>query len=280
MASKEQIKKLSEPMPYKWRVQSSQYGKSTVVSYCDSRQVQQMFDDCLGATDWQNVYVDINGQLFCGISVKVDNEDGRSEWITKYDGGTENKMEKEKSQISDSLKRAAVLWGCGRFLYSLGIITLKSKKHTNDKDYPTTDEGQILWNTEDLAEYCKKVVASGELDRTKPNVKPLEGSKPTATPTVPATPVTKVTPTQTEIKKEVVSTQGSTGTGSALQPSKEFDDPKVKALEMIKALDQPKLIKHLVSVEKIRKYTDAESFVKGESIEKIREVYTAFTTAK
>lgn len=270
MATKEQIKKLSEPMPYKWRVQSSQYGKSTVVSYCDSRQVQDKFDDCLGATDWQNIYVDINGQLFCGISVKVDNEDGGYEWITKYDGGTENKMEKEKSQISDSLKRAAVLWGCGRFLYSLGIITLKSKKHTNDKDYPTTDEGVILWNTEDLAEYCKRVVASGELDRTKPNVKPLEGAKSTATPQT----TTKVTPTKTEVKKTV--TPPTTG---ALQPSKEFDevlDPKVKALELFSKLDDAVVLKHLIK-NKFR-YTQVKDFVNTEPIEKVREIYGQLTT--
>lgn len=118
---------------------------------------------------------------------------------------------------------------------------------------------------------------------------PDRGAKPTATPQ--ATP--KVTPQQTPkdlgsggTKKPndaLAGKQTTVTNGSALQPSKEFDtkeetiDPKVKALELFKGLDQAKLIKHLVQVEKLRSYTTAEDFVKGESIEKIREVYGNLT---
>jgi len=288
MVTQEQLKKLAEPMEYKYRLQSAKYNKATIVSYIDSRAVQDRLDDVCGIQNWQNEFRQIDGSLFCGISVQVDKGDGASEWITKWDVGSESAIEKEKGNSSDSFKRSAVMWGVGRFLYSLGMITLKAKKHTNEKEYPTTDEGNILWTVDELTEYCKKVVASGELDRTKPNVKPLKGAQTT---TPQATP--KVTPTSQAKQQEVAKDFASSGintkkpsdalagkqttvtNGSALQPSKEFTDDAAKdtALGLFKKLDQPKLLKHLIAVEKL-KYTDLNSFIKGETIEKIREIYT------
>lgn len=269
MVTQEQLKKLAEPMDYRYRLQSVKYGKATIVSYVDSRQVQQKFDDVCGIENWQNEYRSIDGSLYGGISVLVAREDNiKGEWITKWDVGSESNIEKEKGNSSDSFKRSAVMWGVGRFLYSLGIITLKSKKHTNDREYPTTDEGNILWSSDDLTEYCKKVVASGDLDRTKPNVKPLDGAK--ATPK----PVEKVTPTTTG--------KGIGAVGGAMQPSTKFDDKKevdpakVKALEMFNALDKPTVLKYLIKDAKL-KWTSIDDFINGENIEKIREIYTKLT---
>lgn len=269
MVTREQLKKLAEPMEYKYRLQSAKYGKATIVSYVDSRQVQQRFDDVCGVENWQNDYKNIDGSLFGAVSILVAREDTGGEWVTKWDVGSESNIEKEKGNSSDSFKRSAVMWGVGRFLYSLGIITLKAVKHTNDKEYPATDEGKILWNTEDLTEYCKKVVASGELDRTKPNVKPLDVAKTTT-----AKPVEKVTPT-----KPTVTT--ITPNSGAMQPNTNFDkkevDPaKVKALEMFNALDKPTVLKYLIKDAKL-KHTSIEAFVEAEPIEKIREIYTTLT---
>lgn len=208
--TKEQLKNLTEPIDYKYRLQSAKSGRATIVSYIDSRQVAQRLDDVLGAQNWQDDYKLIDGKLFGGIGVLVIGDNGGEYWNWKWDVGTESNVDAEKGEISDAFKRAAVKLGLGRFLYSLGIITLKTVTHTNGKEYPATDEGNILWNVDELTDYCKRVVSSGELDRTKRGVKPLQGAK-----TVTPKPVDKIAPTAT--KKE----EPKTG---AIQPSKEFDD--------------------------------------------------------
>ena len=50
----------------------------------------------------------IDGNLYCTVEIR-DKETG--EWIAKQDVGTTNYAEKEKSQASDSFKRACFNWG-------------------------------------------------------------------------------------------------------------------------------------------------------------------------
>lgn len=176
--TREQLEKLKEPMDYKFRVQSTKYGKSTIVNYIDSRQVQDRLDEVCGPDNWQNDFKLIDGNLYGGIGINVENEGG-DKWVWKWDVGTESNQDAEKGNASDSFKRAAVQWSIGRFLYSLGIITLKAVKHTNDKEYPATRDGKILWNVDELTEYCKKLKEQGILDDTKPiPVKKNDDSKP------------------------------------------------------------------------------------------------------
>lgn len=243
------LEKLKEPIPYKYRLQSAKYGKATIVSYIDSRAVQDRLDEVVGAHNWQDDYKVIDGNLFCGIAINVNGhiEGAPERWVTKTDVGTESNVDKEKGNSSDSFKRAAVKWGIGRFLYSLGIITLKTGTH-KDKEYPATDEGKILWGVDELTEYCKKVVASGELDRTKHGVKPLTGAKST-------TP--KPAPTKQEQPKE----------------DAELAKRKEAALKAFNALKkEPEIIAHLVKEEKLT-YASVADFVKNESIDKVLEVY-------
>ena len=50
--------------------------------------------------------------MICSLSCKVGDN-----WITKADGAGDTDIEGEKGGISDALKRAAVVWGIGRYLY-------------------------------------------------------------------------------------------------------------------------------------------------------------------
>lgn len=235
----EKLLKLAESMDYKYRLQSVKNNRATVVSYIDNRQLQQRLDDVAGAANWQTDYKLIDGKLFGGIGINTE----ESGWVWKWDVGTESNQDAEKGQISDASKRAGVAWGVGRFLYSLGIITLKTGDY-NGKQYPATDEGKILWGVDELTEYCKKVVASGELDRTKHGVKPLTGVKPKPAP----------------VKQE--------------QPKDDAELSRKKAaLKAFNALKkEPEIIAHLVKEEKLT-YPSVADFVKGESIEKVLEVY-------
>ena len=51
----------------------------------------------------------------CGISIRVNGE-----WICKYDGADNTDVEGTKGGFSAAMKRAAVPWGVGRYLYGIG----------------------------------------------------------------------------------------------------------------------------------------------------------------
>jgi hypothetical protein len=90
------------------------------VAYLDARAVQKRLDEAVGPFNWKNVYSlwHDNSQI-CGIS--IFNAE-RNEWVTKFDGAENTDIEPIKGGLSDSFKRAACIWGIGRYLYELGGI--------------------------------------------------------------------------------------------------------------------------------------------------------------
>ncbi|NQX93095.1 MAG: hypothetical protein HRT74_13400 [Flavobacteriales bacterium] len=127
------LKKLQEPFPVKWRVQSSKGGNSLCVAYVDSRDVQKKLDEVCGIENWQSRHKEEKGNLFCEIGVFVNDR-----WIWKSDVGTESNIEKQKGEASDSFKRAAVMWGLGRFVYDYPIIKIKNTNYKG-KQYPCSN---------------------------------------------------------------------------------------------------------------------------------------------
>jgi len=159
---------LKKEMPFKWRVQSTnQYG-SNCVAYIDARDVQDLLDDVVGAENWQVKYSEHKGNLFASIGIKQDANkfsydatpnniyDVPEYWVWKSDCGTESQVEKQKGEASDAFKRAAVMWGIGRFLYSLGIIKIKEVIQKNNKYYPAHN-GQQIW---DINKHCNNLRSS------------------------------------------------------------------------------------------------------------------------
>jgi len=100
---------LKLPMPFKTRPGK---GGSGHLKYIDARQVMDKFDDVVGPENWSDSYKEVKGNVYCTISIKVEEE-----WVSKSDCGTESNFEAEKGEASDAFKRAAVKWGIGRFLY-------------------------------------------------------------------------------------------------------------------------------------------------------------------
>ena len=129
--------KLTVPLLPKWRVQSNTPdGKYCImVPYLDARQIQSRLDEVILPQNWSNTFEAESGTA--SISIFINGE-----WITKSDVGTDSKVEKEKGKASDAFKRAAVLWGIGRNIYSIGTKLLPNNA---EKKRPTTDKGQILW---------------------------------------------------------------------------------------------------------------------------------------
>lgn len=144
---------LKKEMPFKWRVQSTnQYG-SNCVAYIDARDVQDLLDDVVGAENWQVKYSEHKGNLFASIGIHVDSD---RKFIWKSDCGTESQVEKQKGEASDAFKRAAVMWGIGRFLYSLDIIKIKEVIQKNNKYYPAHN-GEQIW---DINKHCNNLRSS------------------------------------------------------------------------------------------------------------------------
>jgi len=99
-----------------WRAQTlTQEGtKAMALAYIDARDVMDRLDQVVGFADWQDRYEFHGSRTICYLSIRVGEE-----WITKADGAGDSDVEAEKGAISDALKRAAVKWGIGRYLYHL-----------------------------------------------------------------------------------------------------------------------------------------------------------------
>ena len=119
------LQKLSKKFPeddIEWRVQQAGMGKNGVpwaliIPYITNRAIQQRLDDVCGPGNWENLYTQSpcgKGWL-CGIKIFIDGK-----WVTRWDGaevGDSQTIDNVKAAASNSMKRAGVQWGIGRYLY-------------------------------------------------------------------------------------------------------------------------------------------------------------------
>lgn len=114
--------KLSEPFAVdevQWKAQTVRGNRALAVAYVDARCVMDRLDAVFGVAGWQDEYgVLANGSVVCKLRCLVDGL-----WIEKSDVGSESEQpdggDRVKAAFSDAIKRAAVKWGAGRYLYSL-----------------------------------------------------------------------------------------------------------------------------------------------------------------
>ena len=94
--------------------------KGLAMAYLTSRAIQDRLDEVCGPAGWRNEFTPgPAGGVLCGISVRVTYADGTAAWVTKWDGADNTDVEAVKGGLSSAMKRAAVLWGIGRYLYGL-----------------------------------------------------------------------------------------------------------------------------------------------------------------
>ena len=133
-------KMLSDPFAdsdIEWRLQyaNEEKGFGIAVPYVTNRAIQNRLDKTVGIYNWKNEYIPWHGDgkkqaQLCGISIYFAE---RGEWVAKYDGAEDSDIEPVKGGLSDSMKRAAVQWGIGRYLYSMDSVFVdvdKSGKST------------------------------------------------------------------------------------------------------------------------------------------------------
>lgn len=99
-----------------WRAQTlTKTGdKALALAYIDARDVMDRLDAACGPENWQDRYEFHGTRTVCYLSLRIGDE-----WVTKADGAGDSDVEAEKGAISDALKRAAVKWGIGRYLYAI-----------------------------------------------------------------------------------------------------------------------------------------------------------------
>jgi hypothetical protein len=127
--------KLQMPFPpedIEWRAQSSGMKNNKpwamIMPYVTNRAIQDRLDEVFGVTGWENAYreviQDTKISFLCGITIYKDNPPDASGYIdhypiTKWDGADETNFENFKGGLSNSMKRAGVQLGIGRYLYKL-----------------------------------------------------------------------------------------------------------------------------------------------------------------
>src|SRR5262245_41795101 len=103
----------------KWKPQAIKGNRALAVAYIDARAIQDRLDDVLGVEGWQDEYQLLpDNSVMCRLRLKP----GRR-WITKMDGGSPSEQTyggvRIEAAFRDALKRAAVEFGVGRYLYRL-----------------------------------------------------------------------------------------------------------------------------------------------------------------
>jgi hypothetical protein len=113
-----------------WRVGATTQDKTKgiALAYLNARDVMRRLDEVF-PMQWQNRYsLADNKLLVCEIGLKVEGE-----WLWRANGAGDSDIEAEKGKASDAFKRAAVMWGIGRYLYSMSNewvpITEKGRSH-------------------------------------------------------------------------------------------------------------------------------------------------------
>jgi hypothetical protein len=115
MSILEQLSAPFDPDRVSWRVgaTSGDKSKGLALAYIDARDVMQRLDEVAGA-GWQCTYPHAGTKTVCSIGIKIGDE-----WIWKSNGAGDSDVEAEKGALSDAFKRAAVMWGIGRYLYDV-----------------------------------------------------------------------------------------------------------------------------------------------------------------
>lgn len=111
---KELHARLSAPFPadaIHWRLgHTNKKDRGMALAYIDARDVMDRLDEVCGAENWETRFTTAAGRIICELTIHG---------VTKSDGAGDTDVEPEKGGISDALKRAAVQFGIGRYLYRL-----------------------------------------------------------------------------------------------------------------------------------------------------------------
>lgn len=137
---------------------------ATLLLYKDARVDQHLLDETFGAENWQRDHKELKGNIYAGVSVW---DDKKSQWVNKWDAGTESQTEKVKGEASDSFKRACVNWGIGRELYTAPFTWISSDKYIPYKNPKTGKLATYDKFKVDVIDYTDGVITKLVISNTK-----------------------------------------------------------------------------------------------------------------
>lgn len=102
-----------------WKPQVITGNRCLVAAYIDARDVMDRLDEVVGGGDWWDSYSVLDaGCVACRLTLRISDRE-----VSKEDvGGPSDQKDvgdRLKAAFSDALKRAAVKFGIGRYLYAL-----------------------------------------------------------------------------------------------------------------------------------------------------------------
>jgi hypothetical protein len=114
-----QLSALFDPSEVKFKPAAVSGNRALALAYVDVRAVQNRLDEVCGVAGWQDSYrVLRDGAVLCRLRLRIGEQ-----WIAKVDVGSPSAQPDNghptKAAFSDALKRAAVKFGVGRYLYRL-----------------------------------------------------------------------------------------------------------------------------------------------------------------
>lgn len=148
-AVEEVLTKLAAPFDQsevKFRPGAVSGNRALALAYVDARVIQDRLDEVLGVLNWQTKHESLpDGSVICQLTIRMNGE-----WITKSDVGGQSEQpdggDRVKAAFSDSLKRAAVNFGIGRYLYRLPAIWAdfdpKKKQFVNKPQLPAAAQAK------------------------------------------------------------------------------------------------------------------------------------------
>jgi Rad52/22 family double-strand break repair protein len=106
----------------KFKPQSVKGNRALALAYIDCRVIQDRLDAVLGVENWMDEYeILTDGSVMCRLKLRMNGE-----WVVKTDVGSPSEQpdsgDRLKAAFSDALKRAAVKFGIGRYLYRLPAV--------------------------------------------------------------------------------------------------------------------------------------------------------------
>lgn len=168
-----------QPDEIEWRVlrTTKDRSKGQVAAFVDSRAIQKRLDTVLGRENWQNRFLTVSGKdntsttHICEISIYYAD---KKEWVTKSDGAGCTDIEPIKGGLSNAFKRAASMWGLGRYLYELKGVwaALDDGKYISQSEKPRLDQQYIRFVNQYLASR-KSSQAAGNSAAVKPQDTPV-----------------------------------------------------------------------------------------------------------
>lgn len=212
---------LKAPFPSRaleWKIGNMNKDKTRgrALPYLKFQAVADRLDAVLGEHNWRNSYVSgPAGGVVCRLEVRIDNE-----WIAKENGAGNTEKEGIKGGLTDAFKRAATMFGVGRYLHSYESIGVDVDERGQFQAPALPD---FLLPAEEVEQNRKDAEAAAEAERAAgvTVAAAVDAAAVLAKPAKPTKPakVTKMVETKDEASPEAPAAQADVPKAEAVTVS-------------------------------------------------------------